>query len=62
MKDKMSDLDTITERENIIFSKLHFIFVFISIFIVVPVITLSLVAFLNFLIVCPVYYLSKLFS
>lgn len=62
MKANIIGFNEITQRENVIYSKLHFIFVFIGMFIAVPIITLLLVVILDFLVVYPLYYLAQLFS
>lgn len=61
MKTNIIGFNDITEKENIIYSKLHFVFVFIGMFIAVPIITLLMVVVLDFLVACPLYYLVQLF-
>lgn len=62
MRTHIIDYDDITEKENIIFLKLHFVFAFIRTFILVPIVTLLFIFILDFVITYPFYYVTQLFS
>ena len=55
MRTHIIDYDDITEKENIIFLKLHFVFTFIRTFILVPIVTLLFIFILDFVITYPFY-------
>lgn len=54
--------DNVAQKENIIYSRLHFLFVFIGMFVAVPLITILLVSIVDLMVVYPLHYIARLFS